>query len=567
MNMCVRSGIARQIVFVVVIIAINLLTGSVSVGASSGDPTLVRERLRRRIEVAEGSLKFSVRDEIVFASVTLPLFYERRAFEPAWVDEDGPRPAVKTLLSSLGKADLEGLRPQDYHLDDLNALYLQAKERTGWWSRRDIGALVDLELLCTDAFLIYSSHLLSGCVNPQTIDAEWFANRRDADLAGILEAAIAEDAVDSVFNSMLPPQTGYWQLRSALARYRELQSKGGWNKIDEGPTMKAGSQDSRIAALRKRLVASGDLSAIAGDSTIFDRELEEAVMHFQRRHGLDIDGSVGPAALSALNVPISERISQLIINLERWRWLPQDLGSRHVLVNIASFELDIVEKTRIVERMRVIVGKSYRRTPVFSDRITYLVVNPYWNVPHALAVNDILPKVKTKQSYLADDDFELLSGWGEDMQLVDPGSVDWIGLSAKRFPYRLRQKPGPKNALGKIKFMFPNQFNVYLHDTPERGLFAKATRSFSSGCIRVERPLALAEYLLRDQPQWAGGRLKAQIDSGIEQTIRLSEPIAIHILYWTAWADADGTVNFRSDVYDRDRPLFEALREEPPSSN
>jgi len=284
------------------------------------------------------------------------------------------------------------------------------------------------------------------------------------------------------------------------------------------------------------------------------------------RHGLDVDGVVGSATLDALNVPVEKRVRQLIVNMERWRWLPQDLGKRYILVNIADFELDVVENSQPLMTMRVIVGRDYRRTPVFSDNMTYLVLSPYWHVPTAIAVQDILPKIQQEPGYLAKQNIRVFRGWGAETREIDPRTVNWSHVTAANFSYRLRQEPGPMNALGRVKFMFPNKFNVYLHDTPAQELFAKPERTFSSGCIRIEKPIELAEYLLQSDAKWTREKILAVADKRIEQTVRLPEPMPIHLLYWTAWADEDRTVQFRADVYARDGKLYEALIERPSGS-
>jgi murein L,D-transpeptidase YcbB/YkuD len=279
---------------------------------------------------------------------------------------------------------------------------------------------------------------------------------------------------------------------------------------------------------------------------------------------LDIDGVVGPATLSALNVPTAARVSQIEVNMERWRWLPEDLGRRYVFVNIANFELDVVEDKREVITMRAIVGRDYRRTPVFSDRMTYLVLSPFWNVPPSLAAQDILPQVRKDPNYLAQKGMRVFEGWGSDTKEIDPLSVDWSSITGKNLRYRFRQDPGPSNSLGRVKFMFPNKFNVYLHDTPSRDLFQKTARAFSSGCIRIENPIELSEYLLQGDPRWDQSAILAAIDRRIEQTVNLPEPIPVHLLYWTAWVDAAGIANFREDIYGRDKLVAEALAEKPP---
>jgi murein L,D-transpeptidase YcbB/YkuD len=269
---------------------------------------------------------------------------------------------------------------------------------------------------------------------------------------------------------------------------------------------------------------------------------------------------VGASTLAAMNVPVESRINQIELNLERWRWIPRNLGSRYLLVNIADYSLAVVENQTVVLDMRVVVGKAYRRTPVFSEKMKYLVLNPFWNVPVKIAVEDKLPIIRKNPLYLTQQHIKVFENWSEAAPEINPVVVDWHRLNSNYFPYRLRQDPGPLNALGRIKFMFPNKFAVYLHDTPQRGLFKKASRDFSSGCIRIEKPLELAKYLLRNDPQWPEQKITGTIESGVTTVVRIKDPIPVHLLYWTAWATETGTVHFGNDIYDRDPPLSRALK-------
>jgi L,D-transpeptidase YcbB len=298
------------------------------------------------------------------------------------------------------------------------------------------------------------------------------------------------------------------------------------------------------------------------DPAVFDAPLQAAVIRFQRRHGLETDGAVGPITLAELDRPVAERIRQIERNLERWRWLPHDLGSRYILVDIAGFELRVFEDEHMVMDMQVIVGRDYRQTPVFNDQIRYLVLSPYWNVPASLAVKDILPLARSDPRYLQEHGFKVLAGgWGADARVVDATMVDWENISESNFPYRFRQDPGPYNSLGRVKFMFPNEFDVYLHDTPSVGLFARTSRDISSGCIRLERPLDLAEYLLDGASGWTRERILSGMNSGKERNITLPTPVPVHMIYLTVWTEPDGTAYFRPDVYGRDARLDTALSE------
>jgi L,D-transpeptidase YcbB len=339
-------------------------------------------------------------------------------------------------------------------------------------------------------------------------------------------------------------------LEKSLVQYRRLAEQGGWPMVPAGPTLHPGESNERVPLLRKRLAVSGDLAVPASQADLFDEDLKEAVQRFQSRHGLSEDGLVGVQTLRELNVPISERIFQLQASLERCEPLPPLLERRHILVNIADFTLKLFEDGKLLLSMPVIVGKTYRETPVFNGRISSLVLNPSWNVPHSIATKDILPKIKKDPGYLRRMHIKVLRDWKTGTE-IDPATINWAKLSEAHFPYRLSQEPGPDNALGRVKFLFPNPYDVYLHDTPAQELFAKDDRTFSSGCIRLSKPLELAAYLLQGTPLGSIEGLMAEIAKEKTQSVAIPSPIAVHIVYMTAWVDRDGTIQFRRDVYKR----------------
>jgi murein L,D-transpeptidase YcbB/YkuD len=514
----------------------------------------VAQRLRGRVEAITAGLEAGAAGDRLLARTALPRFYEGRAFEPAWIGGGRPGPLVDDLLRAIDAVGRHGLDSADYHRAELAQLRASTPA--------DAGALADLDLLATDAFLVLGSHLLSGRVNPETIDTEWLANRRGARMEEVLAPALLERRVAATLEGLAPGQPRYARIMQAAQRLRRIAEEGGWPEVPGGPKLEIGVSDARVIALRNRLRASGDhAQPDPEDPRVFDGELAESVRRFQARHGLDEDGIVGSATVAGLNVTAGERARQLDINLERWRWLPADLGARHIEVNIAGFYLDVVEDGRPVRSHRVVVGRQYRQTPMFSGRMTYLVLSPYWHVPPTIAAVDKLPLINADPSYIARQRMTLLAQAGDTP--VDPVSVDWASMTGSDFNrrYRLRQDPGPMNALGQVKFMFPNRHNVYLHDTPSRELFAQTARSFSSGCIRVENPLDLAEYLLSREGGWTPAAIRAAASQTLERTVRLSEPVPVHLLYWTAWADADGTIHFREDIYGRDAVVGRALTE------
>ncbi|MDF1554975.1 MAG: L,D-transpeptidase family protein [Deferrisomatales bacterium] len=478
----------------------------------------------------------------------LRLFYQKRDYAPAWIGAEGLAGDAEHLIEVLRRAGDQGLVPEDYHLGPIVSRLPETAP----------ASLAELEVLLTDGFLRYCVDVRSGRADPRQADPEWFVVADRIDHLEALEEALAAHDLDRALGSLSPRAPAYERLRGALQRYRRIAATGGWAALPPSPVLKLDVTHPVVSDLRHRLRATGDFGA-PGGGELFDAALAAAVAGFQRRHGLDPDGMVGPRTRAALDLPVADRIRQLLWNLERWRWMPRDLPGRYLLVNMAGFELQAIEEEQPVLYMRVIVGREYRQTPAFSEPIRYLVLNPYWNVPPSIAVRDLLPKVRKDPNFLAREGFRVFSDWNVGARELAPSSIDWETVGHRSFPYKLRQDPGPNNALGRIKFMLPNQFNVYLHDTPHRELFDKTVRAFSSGCIRLAEPEVLAEYVLRAAPGWDAVSIHAGIETGARRVVSLPEPVPVFLVYWTAWADPDGTVQFRDDVYGRDRSLGDAL--------
>lgn len=527
--------------------------------AAQGIPAVVTEILRSRFE-GDGPASKANGQTDALAPGALRLFYERRSFRPAWHREAGGPDLAPALVEAVRAGSRHGMNPDDYRLGAIETA-LGAEGPPGAPPRP--GDLADLELLLSDSFLAYGSHLLAGRVAPAALYEDWVATPRKLDVTAVLEKALAKGRVGEELEALAPRHPEYRNLQGALARYRGLAEGGGWEPVALGEKLARGGAGPRVAALRRRLAAEGYLPAAApGDAERFDAALEQAVRSFQGRNGLAKDGAVGPATAAALNVSARARVQTIEVNLERCRWLPQDLGRRHLRVNVADFSLDVVEDGETVLSMPVVVGKPFNRTPVFSGTLSHIVLNPAWTVPQAIAEKEILPLARRDRVYLAKHRFRLFSGWGPEARAVDPEGVNWKAIRPKRLPFWFRQDPGPLNPLGTIKFVLANRFDVYLHDTPARGLFSRSRRDFSHGCIRVGRPIDLAADLMQGSP-WTAGEILDAIARGEERAIALPRSVPVHILYCTAWADADGPVHFRNDIYGRDASVSEALARMP----
>lgn len=502
------------------------------------------DRLRQRIEGWSAGYPQTVLGEALRNTKRLPVLYEQHDFKLLWFDDDRLNPRAQQWLAALAGVEADGLFSADYHWSLLQQLQPPQTQADAW----------QYDLVLSDALISLADHLVSGKVDPESITSEWKANKRKIGVDALDADLLGNAPVDDVLNRWRPNQIRYFRLRDALAKLDKLDSEG-WAPLAEKPAIKPGMTDERLAEIGRRLLLWGDLPA-AADTSSYETELVTAIKHFQLRHGLEVDGVIGAESIRALNVSPQQRRDQIIVNMERWRWLPEELGRYFLVVNVAAFELKVIRDNETVFTKPVIVGRNYRKTPVFSDNIRYLVLNPTWTVPRKLAVQDKLPEIQRNPEYLSHLGFTLYE-LGTNT-VVNPQKVSWLDVTKANFPYRLVQGPGPQNALGQVKFMFPNPYDVYLHDTPSRDLFGKSERAFSSGCIRVAEPLDLAEFLLADT-QWSRQRIDDLINAGNTETIYLATPLPIHIEYWTAWVDRAGTLNFRKDIYDRDAPLWKAL--------
>jgi len=410
-------------------------------GQSMASTDDLADLIRERIETAArgGSATMLVGDERIHAAAELPTFYRGRDFQPAWVNDLGPRAVADSLLWAVEGAVLEGLESNHYHLIEIRDIYADVRQAARTGLPMDQGRLAELDLLMTDAFLVYAAHLSSGRVDPTTIHPEWTASRAAADVVAELDMALATGRVAGTLHQLLPVHPGYERLRAALADHRRVAGQGGWPVLP-GRTLGPGMKDPAVALLRARLRMSNDLPATvhARDEELYDEEIEAAVRRFQTRHAIEPDGVVRLETSAMLNIPVEDRIRQIELNLERWRWLPQELGERHIRVNIAGFDMHVMEGDSAVFRSRVLVGQRYRATPVFSDVMTYLVLNPTWTIPPGILEEDKLPLIRRDVSYLARNNIKVI---GSDGRAVNPASVDFDRVTG-RTAYRFRMDPG-----------------------------------------------------------------------------------------------------------------------------
>ncbi len=457
---------------------------------------------------------------------------------------------ASAFVARLRDAEGDGLDPHDYPGKQLASLIADGSP-----DKRRLGIV---ELYFSAAFLEYASDLKVGRFLPNKVDPNFFIQARTIDQLAALKALSQSRSLDQFFAGWQPANPNYAALRSVLAEYRALAAKGGWGAIPLGGAIKPGTSDPRIPGIRARLaLTDGPITNVnPADAEVYDDALVEAVKRFQARQGLDVDGVIGSTSIIAMNVPVADRIKSIIVAMERVRWMPEDLGQQYLIVNIAGFELRRVRSGKIEERMAVVVGKPYHRTPVFSDRIRYLEFNPYWNVPPAIATKEELPKLRRNPGAVAAQGFEAVQG----DRVLALQSIDWSRYGPGNFPFQLRQRPGDHNALGRVKFIFPNPHNVYLHDSPARSLFGRRERAFSHGCIRLARPLELADQVLKagGVQGWNSERIEGVVASAKTTVVNLREPLPVHITYLTAWTDG-GVASFRQDIYGHDAKLLAAL--------
>jgi murein L,D-transpeptidase YcbB/YkuD len=479
--------------------------------------------------------------------------YQQNNYQPFWTQYLFAQVAVGCIEMS----NKDGLIPMDYHIEAIQGLLGEVSARPDITPEK-ISKAAELELLLTDGIIFYANHLLYGKCDPVSFIPTFnfgFAPIPDLNPTDFQET-IMNGTIMSRLDQLRPKLPLYDTLMSKLDYYRGIETKGGWPVITAGGKIKPGDKDSRIPQIRKRLMVTGDLSSDdSAAAELYDEHLEKDIKRFQASHGLDPDGIIGAGTFRELSVPVSKRIETIRINMERARWVSRNLPENYLIVNIAGFWLILVKEDQVVHTARVVVGKPLNKTPVFRDRIRYIDFNPTWTVPRSIIKNEIIPKLKKDSLYLQKQKMVLLDSKGTEVPISD---IDISSLSANKFPYLVRQQPGPDNALGVVKFMFPNDYDIYLHDTPSKSLFSKASRAYSHGCIRVDKPLDLAVKLL-DGTEWTREKIDATIKTRETTRVLLPEPMEILIMYWTCGLNPQKQFFFAPDIYSRDPEVLKQL--------
>ena len=484
----------------------------------------------------------------VVATDVLPGVYAARDHRPAWTE--GQR--VEALRAAVRTAEVHGLEPADYRI-----AAIERAAQGGAGGTAEDQARLDIAL--TDSLALLLTHLRHGKTDPLRFYADWKITAEDGveDLGADIAAALQSGDIRGVVDRAIPTYPPYQRLVKALADYRALQAGAGWPTVSAGDTIRPGESSPRIREVRTRLRAGGELASGPNASSLYDAELAAAVKRFQAAHGLTADGTLGKKTIAAMNVPIGERVDQIRVNLERMRWALHALRGTYVVVNIAGYDATFVRDDKVVWKARTQVGQPLRKTPVLRSHFTDIVLNPNWTVPPTVLDKDIIPAARKDPEIVLKKGLRILDS---DRNELDPYEVDWSLYSGKNFPYRLRQDPGAGNSLGRIKFNFPNRHAVYMHDTPKKAYFERTERAFSSGCIRVEKPLELAELLLDDPERWTQAQVQGAIGKGGTRTLMLRKPVPVLVLYWTADVDEHGQVRFTPDIYDKDRLVLDELR-------
>ena len=496
--------------------------------------------------------------------------YTQLLFVPVWVQEEHLSPLSQELFAHI-KNDKTLLESSKIKQDTYT---LERKAKEIYESYATLTQKIDLEFKIAQLYKGYADYTLYGSINwgafqgrlynlrTDEVKAAWVTYKPEFSPVALLESAAMGGSLEAMFQKAMPKEYHYVQLQRALNNYIELEKNGGWKYVPLKGILKKGKAYKVVPALRERLQMSGDYVACGKpENNIYDSCLQKAVKHFQKRHGLIAKGILNKKTIHALNVPIDLRIKQMRLNLDRIKWLHQRHAKRHIIINIPSFRLFFEEDGKLRQSMKVIVGKRKNPTPIFSNTVKTIVLNPHWNIPKSIIQKEMIPKLLKNPNAMARKGIEIRSGWGKDAAKINPSSVDWGQYRySKTVPFRFAQVPGYKNALGKVKFLFPNQFSVYMHDTPNKKLFNRNSRAFSHGCIRLHKPRELLKTFATFNSTVDFNKSQKRLKGKKKEYLNLDNQVPVDVVYLTAYVDYDGVLQFREDIYGYDKMQFQSYR-------
>lgn len=494
-------------------------------------------------------------DKLRCSSPLTAQFYKKNNYHAIWIKDGKPSDNAIKMADIITHAYQDGLDPRNYHNTEINKLLAKIKN-TSDDSEQLPKILANFDTTLTDAFFLYVNNLHYGVLSPNKVFQYWTITPKAINMSSVLQNAAQGDGVESAIQAITPQYQGYAKLKTKMNEYQQVAiNTGGWEPIPDGDPMQLGDKNQRVYLLQQRLIMSGELSEIDKKGK-FTEDVEKAVITYQQNNGLYDDGIVDDDTLASLNIPITKKIQQMEMNLDKMRWLPNNLGNQYIMVNLPDYSLKAVKDNQVQLSMDVAVGGSEHPSCVLTSKINTVVLNPYWNLPTSIAGAELWPKLKTDKNFLAKKHYDVLQAdaSGNFTVVPNPEAINWKNMSEKEFNrYRFRQDPGKDNSLGKVKFLFPNPCQIYLHDTNESEVFDVYKRDFSHGCIRVGEPRKLSYYILTQQDGWSKRRINSFYKDGKSQSVGLSTPINLYLTYFTSWVSDDDWTQFRPDIYKLDK--------------
>ncbi len=525
----------------------------------------VPQVIASRIQLTNGSSRMMCAAKLRCSLSATSQFYQSRNYQPVWFNNGQLIADTEKVIDILRFSYRDGLNPEDYNAHLLRTMYVNISTQLASGQTVSPEVASDFDVTLSDAYLLYSRHMEFGRVDNFSAYPDWKINKRYANTVTLFSDAAHSGNLAKNLQNLTPTYPGYGKLKLQLAKYQQIAAHGGWQTIPGKGGIKKGSRGKQVSLLAERIAATENYSLPDG-AVVFDDDLRDGVKQFQGENGLKANGVVDAATLAALNIPVEQRLKQIAINMDRMRWLPNDLGNPYLMVNIPNYSLIISKDGQTEMSMPVIVGGGGdNKTCVVNSQINMLELNPYWGIPYRIATKEYLRKIQESPNYLYEHNIRVYRQ--SDNQEVDPETINWHGVTATNFKYFLRQDPGKKNALGRVKFMFNNDCGIYLHDTSNPKLFAKYSRSLSHGCVRVSEPIALADYLIAGNPNWSSDRLESAISSGKHRWLKLDQPLPIHIVYWTTWVNNQDQLQFRKDIYKTESVNFPVFIPKAKESN